>query len=169
MNEDWKLICEGYSVSNFGNVRSENRRVNRGTYCVNWCGRILKQRKHTNGYLRVSLGKENEHFVHRLVAKAFIPNPENKPYVNHKDGDKQNNKVGNLEWVTEKENSIHAFETGLSIRQLYSAVDKNGSIVYDHVPMSVLVGAGYQQPAISRCISGKLKSHKNLIFKKESN
>ena len=62
------------------------------------------------GYLRVYLyknGKRKHHKIHRLVAKAFIPNPNNKPQVNHIDGNKQNNSITNLEWVTDEENKLH--------------------------------------------------------------
>lgn len=71
----------------------------------------------TNGegtYLKVSLSKEgkvSKRYIHRLVAEAFIPNPENKPEVNHIDENKQNNCVSNLEWVTEKENANHGTRT----------------------------------------------------------
>lgn len=89
--EKWKNIeCfEQYSVSNFGNVRN------------NLTGHILKPRKHTGGYMRVVLCKDKkhyDHYIHRLVAQAFISNPKNLPEVNHKDEDKSNNFVDNLEW-----------------------------------------------------------------------
>lgn len=66
----------------------------------------------TAGYASIRLPDKN-HLIHRLVAQAFIPNPENKPQVNHKDGNKRNNNVTNLEWVTPKENVVHAVNTGL--------------------------------------------------------
>ena len=70
-----------------------------------------------DGYVRMELYKDKKpkmFNVHRIVAEVFIPNPLNKPFVNHKDGNKQNNHIDNLEWVTQKENIEHAFRTGLS-------------------------------------------------------
>lgn len=100
---EWKLI-EGfdgiYSVSNYGEVKN------------NRTGKLMKPRKNEKGYLRIGLttnGKQKCMRVHRLVAQAFIPNPENKPEVNHIDFNKENNCVNNLEWVTCKENSDHSF------------------------------------------------------------
>ena len=82
----------------------------------------------TAGYASVRLPDKN-HLIHRLVAEAFIPNPENKPQVNHKDGNKRNNNVANLEWVTVKENAAHAWVTGLMPRYRASSA-KHYDAVY---------------------------------------
>lgn len=122
MNEIWKDIkgYEGYyQVSNFGRVKSLARVVigkNNRKYDIK--EKIVKSRIHQNGYLFVHLcknGKKKHLSIHRLLAQAFIPNLENKPEVNHKDGNKENNRVENLEWATSKENVHHAFRTGLKI------------------------------------------------------
>lgn len=102
---DTYIYGEQYEVSNTGIVRNKVT------------GHIISQQEDKKGYLRVRLSlhdKKATAKVHRLVATAFIPNPEGKPQVNHKDTDKHNNRVGNLEWATNSENQIHAYKTGLN-------------------------------------------------------
>lgn len=96
-----------YSVSSMGRVRRELPA--RGSRV----GQIRKLLMGKRGYVTVSLsckGHSSTHLVHRLVATAFIGNPHNKPEVNHKDGDRWNNAVCNLEWVTRLENARHSFQ-----------------------------------------------------------
>ena len=100
---------KNYAISNYGNVMNvHTKRI------------LIPQDK---GYLFVTLhnvsntrgnkGYRKQYRIHRLVARYFIDNPYNKPYVNHKDGNKHNNHVENLEWVTESENTTHAYKKGL--------------------------------------------------------
>ena len=79
---------------------------------------VRKASINKTGYVYMAFregGKQKNHYVHRLVAETFVVNPDNKPFVNHKDGDKQNNTVDNLEWVTTAENNQHARDTGLVV------------------------------------------------------
>jgi hypothetical protein len=117
--EIWKDI-EGYEslyqVSNLGRVKSLERVVGCGNKMIRVNEKIRKLNPNGNGYLNLLLHKEGvkkAFRVHRLVAEAFIPNPNNLPEVNHKDGDKLNNTVDNLEWCTKSHNETHARKTGL--------------------------------------------------------
>lgn len=120
MTEEWKYIDgnrEIYMVSNFGNVKTSDRMGARGYFVK---GHILLQRLNSSGYNRVTLnlnGKSKSYFVHRLVAKLFVENPNNHDFVNHKDGNKQNNSFDNLEWCTRSENEKHAWKIGLKSRE----------------------------------------------------
>lgn len=117
-NEIWKSVVgyEGiYEVSNLGRVRSIDRYVNNKSGKQIRKGKLLKIHKSYRGYLRVILSKECKIrylFVHKLVAQAFIPNPNNYEQIDHLDGDKTNNNANNLEWVTPKENSNRAWKNG---------------------------------------------------------
>lgn len=117
MMEHWSDI-EGYNglyqVSKLGNIR----RVVGGGSIKYMAFHINRSPWQKVGYLRVSLtldGKQKSYYVSRLVAEAFIPNPENKPQINHIDGNTLNNRSDNLEWCTNQENCKHACDIGLNL------------------------------------------------------
>lgn len=98
-------LFSGYTIREDGQIKSR-------------FGRLIKQQAGNTGYLRVELwtnGKGKKYLLHRLIAEKFIPNPDGKPVVNHIDGNKQNNAIENLEWVTRSENQLHAYRAGLQV------------------------------------------------------
>jgi len=169
--EIWKDIVgyEGmYQVSNLGRVKSLN---------YNRTGKenILSTSKN-KGYFNVVLSKKGfKPFTvrtHRLVAEAFIPNPQNKPQVNHIDGNKLNNNIENLEWNTASENQQHAYDTGLKISNWLNKKGKENhlsKIIYQYTKdlqfikkwyciMDAVRELNIKHSNISRCVNGKRKS-----------
>ena len=172
MQEIWKDIpnYEGYyQVSNLGRVKSTPHSKYKKS-------KILKNIPR-NGYLSVILCDEKSKknvFVHRLVAQCFVPNPENKPIVNHIDGNKSNPCAYNLEWCTYKENTQHAIMNGLMFNckshyQVIYQFDQNGIIVnaWDSVK-SASENLNISQRGIYNCVLGYIKTYKGYIWSKHN-
>lgn len=143
--EIWKDVLgfEGkYQISNFGKLKSLDRfvigKLNSQRFQK---GKIQKGDIIIKGYLRytLSISRNNQirKMAHVLVASAFLPNPENKPQINHKDGNKLNNEVDNLEWVTCKENIQHCWKNGLN-KPNYAMKGKCGKLNSQSIPIRVL-------------------------------
>lgn len=177
MQEIWKDVVgyEGiYKVSNFGNVMSFQPNC-KSAQCLTPFD--------NGGYFRVTLiknRKRTNHLVHRLVADAFIPNPENKEAVNHIDGCKTNNRVDNLEWVTKGENTRHAIKIGLRSayvprgvnrpkryrsRKVYQ-YDKDGNLIKEwNGAVDAANDLGLNPNCIYRCCAGKRATHGGFGWK----
>lgn len=174
MNEEiWKDIegYEGiYQVSSFGRVRSLDRIVvMRNGRKRPTRGKMLKERPTYNGYVRVQLRADNDYYIHRLVASAFIPNPDNLPQVNHKDENKRNNRADNLEWCdniyninygTAKDRISEANSTR-PIKQL--TLDEDLVAEYKGV-IDAVRKTGYKEAPIRECCNHKRHTSYGFIW-----
>lgn len=144
-NEIWKDVCDGYKVSNYGRVLSLAKTTIRGRKY----DKILSASKKDNGYYTVSINGNNE-YVHRLVAKAFIDNPNNLNEINHKDEDKSNNRVDNLEWCTKSYNVSYSKS---KIIKIYNGTET----IYNSVSEAAIKN-NISVSAIYNCLYGKSKT-----------
>lgn len=164
----YSMIVKDYYVGQDGNVC---RRMTGVAF------KKLKQYKNRYGYMTISIRRKT-YLVHRLVANAFIPNPENKPQVNHKNGDKTDNRVANLEWVTQTENVKHSFnclgrKSGMfgkvGIKSPYSKVIwqiKDGVVIKEYYGANEAEReTGVKRQNILSCCHGKTKSAGGYVWK----
>lgn len=175
--EIWKKSEKyiGYEISNLGNVRryiyfdSANKSKYKNEK------KVLKQTFDKDGYKLVSLcinGVFIHCRVHRLVAETFIPNPENKPQVNHKDGNKANNNLENLEWTTQSENIRHRIDIlHVSLKnkkgsKQVNQYDLQGNLIKTY-PSAKEAGRqnNFSQGHISEVCRGEMKTYKQYIWK----
>jgi hypothetical protein len=159
-NEEWRDIpCEiirgtnGYKISNYGRVKNHK-------------GRITEGKLHLTGYRWVDI-YPHSYLLHRLVAKVFIPNIENKQQVNHIDGNKQNACVNNLEWCTNQENQIHKINTGLSniIKKIIQYDVKMNKIKEFNSQVEAAKELNISHTSINKCCNNKQKTAGSFIFK----
>ena len=169
--EIWRNIegYENYQVSSYGRVKSIRDRYG------NPREKILRQAKMKNGYLYVALcknGKMKTCYVHRLVAIAFIPNPNNYPTVNHINEIKTDNRVSNLCWMnlsqqqrhgTCQQRRVEKLTNGVLSKQVYQYT-KDEKLVAIWKSVNECKRNGFCKSHISACCNGKLKSHKGYIW-----
>ena len=176
--EKWKPIpgYEGYyEVSSIGRVRSIDRIVQNGAWAKPVYGRILKL-NNNDGYMYCSLckdGKPKPHKVHRLVALAFVPNPNNLPYINHKNEDKGDNRVENLEWCTKWYNEHYGnFSQKISAIKREKArsvvqYDLQGNFVRKYSCLTEVKEYGFNSDVAGDCCRGKTVTHNGFVFRFE--
>ena len=180
LDQIWKTIDNygDYEVSNYGKVRRisyDGDKSKEEQYKLPY---YLKHRIDKDGYFRYTLcvkGKTKSFYAHRLVAQAFIPNPNNKPQVNHIDGNKQNNYVDNLEWCTIQENNLHALRNGLrdmknnKLSKQVEQYDMNGNLLNTFKSANDAKRiTGLSQGHISECCRGEYKQYKGYVWKYKS-
>jgi len=167
-NEIWKDIkgYEGYyQISNLGRVKCLTRLVpTEGKKPMLRKEKIMKLQLGIFGYFYLILSinaNKKHHKVHRLVAQAFIPNPDNKPTVNHINGIKTDNRAENLEWNTMKENNFHAYSNGL--KNGITVLCTNTGIYYNSV-RSAAIAYNINESTLRNYLKNSIKNKTSLVY-----
>lgn len=155
-NEIWKDIDDGYKVSNYGRILSLAKTTIRGRKY----DKILSASKKDNDYYTVSINGNNE-YVHRLVAKAFIDNPNNLNEINHKDEDKSNNRVDNLELCTKSYNV--SYSKSIKIKQI-NPITKEVINIYDSAIRAAIAVSGKNSCILMCCKRIKIYNGTETIY-----
>lgn len=169
---EWRLISELPKNQYYISENGDFKRVGRGK------DKIYKQKLTNAGYRYVHVWKDGKTVpvrIARMVGKYFIPNPENKPQINHIDGNKLNNHYINLEWVTRRENLDHAMKSGFigalnpnrsTFKKSVGQYDISGNLLKKYKSMSDAARInGFDRASISRTCAGTLKTYKGFVWK----
>lgn len=174
-SEIWRALPDvlGIEVSTLGNVRTLDRVISSEKMTCFKKGRVLKQQKNNKGYPIVSIPvdeKWTKKTVHRLIAKAFIPNPEELPMVNHKDGNRENNHIDNLEWCSASYNSRYREEFGKSLSKPVFAINLS-TLEVTHFQSQIEAGQalGANTGNINSVIKGRIKQTYGYWFVNDDN
>lgn len=183
--EEWREVVgfeDILEVSSLGLVRSKVREVsftdNKPPRIIG--GKTLRAQIDRNGYYRLRFQYQKVKVskrVHRLVAEAFLPNPDLKPQVNHINGVKTDNRVSNLEWVTNSENQKHATSSGLKVAKSGKdsplckgpilVFNKEGAQVHTLFGNADMLDKGFDFRLVSACLAGKRNSHRGCTFERK--
>ena len=184
--EEWRDVkgYDYYEISSYGRIRSKERMKKGGQGIYKLKPKNMKLVDNGNGYIRANLnqnGIKKREYIHRLVALAFIPNPENKPFINHIDNDPKNNHVENLEWCTAKENSDWMAKQGRNkrtktwLKHLHESQEKfkkpviaknikSGETIYIE-NVNGCRKYGFEPSCVCNCCKGIRKTHKGYTFR----
>lgn len=162
-NEEWIKFAEFYMVNRLGQIKTIERRSGRNKRLL---PSIILRPGNCNGYRFVNIsinGKSGNHYVHRIVAKAFLPNPNNLPQVNHKNGKKGDNRVENLEWCTQSQNIRHSFDFLNRKRPNYHG-ESHPCAILTFAQVQDIIESYWSKKSTAKQLAQKYKVAQNYIY-----